>query len=39
MNYKQAVNWADDIKTYTETRQMPPWKIIGRPSVSTTIAA
>jgi len=29
MNYKQAVNWAEDIKTYTETRQMPPWKITG----------
>lgn len=29
MNYKQAVNWAEDIKTYTETRQMPPWKISG----------
>src|SRR5580700_1305851 len=27
MNYKQAVNWAEDIKTYTETRLMPPWKI------------
>ena len=29
MNYKQAVNWAEDIKTYTATRQMPPWKITG----------
>jgi peroxiredoxin len=29
MTYKQAVNWAEDIKTYTETRQMPPWKITG----------
>ena len=27
MNYKQAVNWADDIKSYTASRQMPPWKI------------
>jgi peroxiredoxin len=27
MSFKEAVNWADDIKTYTETRQMPPWKI------------
>jgi peroxiredoxin len=26
MNYKQAVNWADDIKTYTQARTMPPWK-------------
>ena len=26
MTYKQAVNWADDIKTYTQNRTMPPWK-------------
>jgi peroxiredoxin len=26
MTYKQAVNWADDIKTYTSNRAMPPWK-------------
>ena len=26
MTYKQAVNWADDIKEYTKARQMPPWK-------------
>jgi len=26
MTYKQAVNWADDIKAYTEDRRMPPWK-------------
>lgn len=26
MNYKQAVNWADDIKDYTQSRKMPPWK-------------
>lgn len=26
MTYKQAVNWADDIKTYTRDRTMPPWK-------------
>ena len=26
MNYKHAVNWADDIKTYTQKRLMPPWK-------------
>ena len=26
MTYKQAVNWADDIKTYTQKRIMPPWK-------------
>lgn len=27
MTYKQAVNWADDIKDYASSRQMPPWKI------------
>jgi thiol-disulfide isomerase/thioredoxin len=26
MTYKQAVNWAEDIKQYTVTRKMPPWK-------------
>lgn len=26
-NYRQAVNWADDIKAYTASRAMPPWKI------------
>lgn len=26
MNYKQAMNWADDIKSYTQDRKMPPWK-------------
>jgi peroxiredoxin/mono/diheme cytochrome c family protein len=26
MTYKQAVNWADDIKSYTQSRVMPPWK-------------
>ncbi len=25
--YKQAVNWASDIKDYTKSRQMPPWKL------------
>lgn len=29
MNYKQAVNWADDIKTFTHNRKMPPWKPTG----------
>ncbi len=24
--YKQAVNWASDIKEYTQSRKMPPWK-------------
>jgi peroxiredoxin/mono/diheme cytochrome c family protein len=27
MTYKQAVRWASDIKEYTKSRQMPPWKI------------
>lgn len=27
MTYRQAVNWADDIKDYTSSHQMPPWKI------------
>ncbi len=27
MTYRQAVNWASDIKDYTQSRQMPPWKI------------
>jgi peroxiredoxin len=26
MTYKQASNWADDIKEYTQNRRMPPWK-------------
>jgi peroxiredoxin len=27
MNYRQAVNWAADIKEYVRTRKMPPWRI------------
>lgn len=27
--YKQAVNWAEDIKDYTASRKMPPWKPTG----------
>jgi hypothetical protein len=27
MTYRQAVNWAKDIKEFTRTRYMPPWKI------------
>ncbi|HYV34962.1 MAG TPA: hypothetical protein VE988_04605, partial [Gemmataceae bacterium] len=27
MTYRQAVNWASDIKEYTQKRVMPPWKI------------
>jgi hypothetical protein len=29
MTYKQAIAWAEDIKEYTATRQMPPWKATG----------
>jgi peroxiredoxin len=25
LTYEQAVRWADDIKEYTQSRQMPPW--------------
>ncbi|HEY7428157.1 MAG TPA: redoxin domain-containing protein [Gemmataceae bacterium] len=32
MNYKQAVNWADDIKEYTQERKMPPWKPVEGPA-------
>ncbi len=28
MTYRQAVSWAADIKDYTKSRQMPPWKIV-----------
>jgi peroxiredoxin len=28
MTYKQAVNWAGDIKDYTQKRVMPPWKLV-----------
>ncbi len=27
MTYRQAVNWATDIKDYTASHAMPPWKI------------
>jgi peroxiredoxin/mono/diheme cytochrome c family protein len=27
LTYKQAVNWAQDIKDYTKRRDMPPWKL------------
>ncbi len=26
-NYKQAVNWANDIREFTANRTMPPWKV------------
>jgi mono/diheme cytochrome c family protein len=32
MTYKQAVNWAEDIKEYTHSKKMPPWKPQGGPS-------
>jgi peroxiredoxin len=31
MTYKQAVNWADDIKEYVQERKMPPWKPVAGP--------
>jgi len=27
LTYRQAVNWASDLKDYTQRRLMPPWKI------------
>jgi thiol-disulfide isomerase/thioredoxin len=32
MTYKQAVNWASDIKEYTRERKMPPWKPVEGPA-------
>ena len=29
MTYKQAYNWSDDIKEFTASRKMPPWKPTG----------
>ncbi len=26
MTYKDAVRWADDVREFTQTRKMPPWK-------------
>lgn len=26
ITYRQALNWASDIKAYTQSRKMPPWK-------------
>ncbi len=31
MGYEDALNWATDIKLYTQTRQMPPWKPVDGP--------
>jgi peroxiredoxin len=28
LTYKQALNWASDVKEYTQSRQMPPWKLV-----------
>jgi mono/diheme cytochrome c family protein len=35
-SYKQAVNWAEDIKEYTRSRKMPPWKPRGGPGYANT---
>lgn len=32
MNYRQAVNWAADIKDYTQKKLMPPWKVTDGPA-------
>jgi peroxiredoxin len=32
MTYRHAVNWAGDIKEYTQSRQMPPWKPVAGPA-------
>jgi peroxiredoxin len=32
MTYKQAMNWASDIKDYTQSRKMPPWKPVAGPA-------
>ena len=32
MNYKQAVNWAEDIKIFTQKGLMPPWKAVEGPA-------
>jgi peroxiredoxin len=29
LTYRQAVNWAQDIKAFTRERKMPPWKPVG----------
>jgi hypothetical protein len=31
MTYRQAVTWAGDIKEYTQSRKMPPWKPVDGP--------
>jgi thiol-disulfide isomerase/thioredoxin len=32
MTYKQAVSWAADVKDYTQSRKMPPWKPVEGPA-------
>jgi peroxiredoxin/mono/diheme cytochrome c family protein len=32
MTYRQAANWGDDIKEYTQKRLMPPWKPTAGPA-------
>jgi hypothetical protein len=32
MTYKQAANWANDIKEYTQSHKMPPWKPVDGPA-------
>jgi mono/diheme cytochrome c family protein len=32
MNYRQARRWATDIKEYTRSRKMPPWKPVAGPA-------
>ena len=32
MTYDQAVNWAGDLKEYTQSRKMPPWKPVEGPA-------
>jgi len=31
VTYRQALNWASDIKEYTQSRKMPPWKPVAGP--------
>lgn len=31
LTYQQAKKWADDIKAYTQSKQMPPWLPVGGP--------
>jgi peroxiredoxin len=32
MTFRHAVNWASDIKEYTQNRKMPPWKPVDGPA-------